>query len=780
MQPFAAIVLIFTLVVPYLSFGADQAGSNQAALVGYSPSAGQSEREWETKFRAIPDPANLREYMRHLSARPHHVGSPYDKDNAEWILAHFKEWGLDAHIERFDVLFPTPKVRLLEMLAPTKFTAKLEEPALAVDPTSNQKSEQLPTYNVYSIDGDVTGPLVFVNYGLPEDYEKLDRLGISVKGAIVIAKYLHSWRGVKPKVAAEHGAIGCLIYSEPQDDGYTRGDVFPQGPMRNPDGVQRGSVMDFASASPGDPLTPGIGATPDAKRLPLNEAKSITKIPVLPISYGDAQPLLAALAGPMAPDKWRGSLPIPYHVGPGPAQVHLKVAFNWDIKPVYDVIAKIPGSVAPDEWIIRGNHHDAWVNGAEDPISGQVSLLEEARALGLLLKQGWKPRRTIIYTAWDGEEPMLLGSTEWVETHADELRQHAAVYINSDSNSRGVLNMGGSHSLEQFINGVARDIEDPEAKMPENKTSGNKMSVWQRAQLSKIAKAKSADDPNDDPKESRKELRQRTDLRIDALGSGTDYTAFLDHLGIATLDLGYADEDEGGIYHSVYDDFYWYTHFSDKDFVYGRALAQTVGTSVMRLADAEVLPFDFVNLADTVEMYTKNLQKLLAAKQEEIRERNRELDEGVFQATFDPRRPTVTPPREGVPPHLNFAPMQNAVDSLTRSARHYQQALSQKQASLDDDAVAAKLGAVNRELIESERRLTNADGLPRRPWYKHLLYAPGVYTGYGVKTVPGVREGIEQKRYAEAEQEIVRVSKALEDESALIDSAARELEGAAR
>jgi N-acetylated-alpha-linked acidic dipeptidase len=585
---------------------------------------------------------------------------------------------------------------------------------------------------------------------------------------------------VKPKVAAEHGAIGCLIYSEPQDDGYTRGDVFPQGPMRNPDGVQRGSVMDFASASPGDPLTPGIGATPDAKRLPLNEAKSITKIPVLPISYGDAQPLLAALAGPMAPDKWRGSLPIPYHVGPGPAQVHLKVAFNWDIKPVYDVIAKIPGSVAPDEWIIRGNHHDAWVNGAEDPISGQVSLLEEARALGLLLKQGWKPRRTIIYTAWDGEEPMLLGSTEWVETHADELRQHAAVYINSDSNSRGVLNMGGSHSLEQFINGVARDIEDPEAKMPENKTSGNKMSVWQRAQLSKIAKAKSADDPNDDPKESRKELRQRTDLRIDALGSGTDYTAFLDHLGIATLDLGYADEDEGGIYHSVYDDFYWYTHFSDKDFVYGRALAQTVGTSVMRLADAEVLPFDFVNLADTVEMYTKNLQKLLAAKQEEIRERNRELDEGVFQATFDPRRPTVTPPREGVPPHLNFAPMQNAVDSLTRSARHYQQALSQKQASLDDDAVAAKLGAVNRELIESERRLTNADGLPRRPWYKHLLYAPGVYTGYGVKTVPGVREGIEQKRYAEAEQEIVRVSKALEDESALIDSAARELEGAAR
>jgi N-acetylated-alpha-linked acidic dipeptidase len=690
------------------------------------------------------------------------VGSPYDKDNAEWILAHFKEWGLDAHIEQFDVLFPTPKVRVLEMVAPTKFTAKLEEPALAVDPTSNQKSEQLPTYNAYSIDGDVTAPLVFVNYGLPEDYEKLDRLGISVKGAIVIAKYLHSWRGIKPKVAAEHGAIGCLIYSEPQDDGYTRDNVFPVGPMRPPDGVQRGSVMDFPSNSPGDPLTPGVGATPAAKRLELKDAKSITKIPVLPISYGDAQPLLAALAGPMAPEEWRGTLPIPYHVGPGPAQVHLKVAFNWDIKPVYDVIAKIPGSVAPDEWIIRGNHHDAWVNGAEDPISAQVSLLEEARALSLLLKQGWKPRRTIIYCAWDGEEPMLLGSTEWVETHADELREHAAVYINSDGNDRGILNVNGSHSLEQFANGVARDIEDPESKM----------TVWQRAQLHAIADAKSADD--------RKEIRQRADLRIGALGSGTDFTGFIDHLGIATLDFAYGGEDDGGIYHSIYDDFYWYTHFSDTDFVYGRALAQTIGTSVMRLADAEVLPFDFVDFADTVEMYTKNLQKLLADKQDEIRERNQEIDEGMFKATFDPRHPTIAPAREEVPPHLNFAPMQNAVDAVTRSAKHYQLALSQKQADLGGEAIAAKLGVLNHALIESERRLTNADGLPRRPWYKHLLYAPGVYSGYGAKTVPGVREGIELKHYAEADAEIVRVGRALEDEAALIESAAQQLEQAGR
>jgi N-acetylated-alpha-linked acidic dipeptidase len=749
MRRLAALVLVLTLLAPNFLYAA-----NETALSGFSPQSSQEERDWETKFKAVPDPANLREYMRRLSARPHHVGSPYDKDNAEWILARFKEWGLDANIETFNVLFPTPKVRLLEMTEPTKFTAKLEEPAIAADPTSNQKAEQLPTYNAYSPDGDVTAPLVFVNYGLPEDYEQLDRLGVSVKGAIVIAKYYHSWRGVKPKVAAEHGAIGCLIYSEPRDDGYSVDEVFPQGPMRNPNGVQRGSVMDFASANPGDPLTPGYVDSPEHPRTSLKEAKSIAKIPTLPISYGDAQPLLAALKGPMAPESWRGSLPISYHVGPGPAKVHLKLEFNWDIKPVYDVIAKIPGNVAPDEWIIRGNHHDAWVNGAEDPVSGQAPLLEEARALSTLLKQGWKPKRTIIYCAWDGEEPMLLGSTEWAEAHADELRQHAAVYINSDGNDRGLLAMGGSHSLEQFINGLAKDIEDPEVKM----------SVWQRAKLSRIAEASTED---------RKEIRDRADLRINALGSGTDFTAFLDHLGIATLDLAYEGETDQGIYHSIYDDFYWYTHFSDTDFVYGRALAQTVGTTVMRLADADVLPFDFVDFADTLQKYTNELQKLLTEKQTNIRERNQELDEGVFKATSDPRHPTVAPEREDVPPHLNFAPMQNAVDALAKSAEHYRKAWAAKGTGLSPD----QMNQLNRELIGSERKLTNEDGLPRRPWYKHLIYAPGIYSGYDVKTVPSVREAIEQKHYAEADQEIGRVAKALQDEADLIESATHVIEG---
>ena len=460
------------------------ARADQELLQGFRPENSAAERQWERTFRGLPSPDNQREYMRRLSARPHHVGSAYDKDNADWILSKFKEWGWDAHIETFDVLFPTPKERLLEMVEPTHFTAKLQEPPVAGDPTSAQQNEQLPSYNAYSTDGDVTAPLVFVNYGLPEDYEQLDRLGVSVKGAIVIVKYGGSWRGIKPKVAAEHGAVGCLIYSDPANDGYSVDDVFPQGPMRPADGVQRGSVADFPSSSPGDPLTPGVGATPDAKRIAIKDAAGITKIPVLPISYGDAQPLLAALTGPMAPEEWRGALPIPYHVGPGAAKVHLKVSFNWDIKPIYDVIAKIPGSEQPDAWVIRGNHHDAWVNGAADPLSGQVALLEEARSLGELLKQGWRPKRTIIYCAWDGEEPMLLGSTEWAEEHDKELQQHAVAYINSDGHGRGYLQMSGSHTLEHFVNGVARDIQDPETKL----------TVWQRLHLREIARAKTADD----------------------------------------------------------------------------------------------------------------------------------------------------------------------------------------------------------------------------------------------------------------------------------------------
>jgi N-acetylated-alpha-linked acidic dipeptidase len=728
-------------------------------LTGFTVESARAEREWETRFKALPNPDSLRSYMRLLSARPHHVGSPYDKANAEWLQARLASWGWDAKLERFDVLFPTPRTRVVELVAPTRFRTKLEEPAVAGDPTTSQRAEQLPSYNAYSADGDVTAPLVYVNYGVPADYERLGRLGVSVKGAIVIARYGGSWRGIKPKVAAENGAVGCLIYSDPKDDGYWVTDVFPAGPARPRDGVQRGSVADMP-VHPGDPLTPGIGAVPGAPRLPLDSATTLTRIPVLPISYGDAQPLLAALRGPVAPAEWRGALPITYHVGAGPARVHLVVKSNWDTKPIYDVIARIPGAEAPDEWVVRGNHYDAWVNGAVDPISGQISLLEEARALGELRKQGWKPRRTIVYAAWDGEEPGLLGSTEWVETHAEELDRHAVAYLNSDVSIRGFLGAGGSHSLEAFINDVARDITDPETGL----------SVWKRAQLHQIGRG---------TPDERREARERPELRIEALGSGSDYTPFLQHGGIAALNLAFQDDavapsGYAGVYHSIYDDFTWATRFGDTSFVYGRALSQLVGTAVMRLASAEVVPYRFGGLADNVGKYAGEVKKLLADRQEQVRERNRELAESVFVALRDPRAPEAPPSAADVPPFLNFAPLDNGVSVLELSARHYDELLA-KRTGAGGAADVAALADLNAKLIRTERALTLPDGLPGRPWFRHLIYAPGFYTGYGVKTLPGVREAIEQSRWDEANEQIGRLGTVLEAEAKAIDAAAAAL-----
>ena len=710
------------------------------------------EAVWEQRFKTIPDPQRMRANMERLSARPHHVGSPYDKENAEWILAQYKQWGWDAHIEEFQVLFPTPKLRTLEMVEPTKFTAKLEEPAFSVDPTSKQKDEQLPTYNAFSPDGDVTAPLVYVNYGLMSDYDELARHGVSVKGAIVIARYGQSWRGIKPKLAAEHGAIGCLIYSDPAEDGYTLQRSFPEGPMRPDEGVQRGSVLD-GPLYPGDPLTPGIGATKEAKRLKVEDAPSIAKIPVLPISYGDAQPLLAALGGPVVPANWRGALPFTYHIGPGPAKVHLKLAFNWDLKPIYDVIATMRGSEEPDLWVLRGNHHDAWVNGADDPISGQVALLEEARALGELAKQGWKPKRTVIYASWDGEEPMLLGSTEWVEQHAEELKQHAAVYINTDGNERGYLTVEGAHSLQSLMNAVAKDVDDPESKTTVFKRQQARLLV--RGTAKEQAQARSGDN-----------------LAIGALGSGSDYAGFIDHVGVAAINLSFSGEDPSGNYHSIYDDFYWYTHFSDYDFVYGKALAQTAGLSVLRMAGANILPYDFEGLSQTASQYIEEVKALLETRRKEAEDIQRNLNDGVYAAVNDPRNPTVAPPAREIPPYLNFAPLDNAANALDHAAKHYTKALA---AAKSKPLPAARLLQINQDLAQSERKLLIPQGLPRRPWMQHSLYAPGWYTGYSAKTMPGIREAIEEGRYKEAEEQAGLVAHALEEEAAWIERIAKEL-----
>jgi N-acetylated-alpha-linked acidic dipeptidase len=744
--------LAAVLVLGAASWTASVRGNN-AALLGFTPARAEDERRLEARFDALLSAGELREWMRRLSARPHELGSAYGRENAEFLAAQFRSWGYETFIDEYSVLFPTPTTRVLEMVAPTRFQASLAEPPLTEDPTSAQTAEQLPVYNAYSIDGDVTGELVYVNYGRPEDYEQLDRLGVSVKGRIAIARYGASWRGIKPKVAAEHGAVGCIIYSDPRDDGYFEGDVYPKGAFRNERGAQRGSVADMP-LYPGDPLTPGVGATADAKRLAVKEAPTLTKIPVLPISYGDARPLLAALAGPVAPEAWRGALPITYHVGPGPAKVHLKLAFDWKQVPARDVIARLPGAERADEWIIRGNHHDAWVNGASDPISGLVALMAEAKAVGELHRGGWSPKRTVVYAAWDGEEPGLIGSTEWAEAHAELLSRSAAVYINSDTNGRGFLQMAGSHSLEKFLNEVARDVPDPQRGV----------SVFDRLRSRRIVR---------DSAEDAKEARERADLRIAALGSGSDYTPFLQHLGVASLNIGFGGEDEGGSYHSIYDSFAHYTRFGDPDFSYGVALAKVGGRTVLRLAEADVLPFEFSNAAETVRRYVDEVAKLADDMRKDTEEQNRRLADKTLEIAADPREPFVPPPRRDPVPYVNLAPLRNAVAALDESAAAYRRAREARDASIPPEAQKE----LDRALIATERALTRGSGLPGRPWFRHQVYAPGFYTGYGVKTLPAVREALEQRQWSAAEQQAPIVAEAIKAYADAIARAAGVLAG---
>ena len=741
--PFVRTLLVLVAAVSLTA----QTIPSEKVLIGFSTDGTKAQRQLESKFDSYPNADNLRAWLKRLSARPHHVGSAYDKDNAEFMLSLYKSWGYDAQIENFDVLFPTPKTRLVEMTAPEKFALKLSEPEVKGDSTSGQQSEQLPTYNAYSVDGDVTAPLVYVNYGVPADYEELARRGIDVKGKIVLARYGGSWRGIKPKVAAEHGAIGCIIYSDPRNDGFYQGDVYPKGAWRSEDGVQRGSVMDMP-LYPGDPLTPGVGATKDAKRLAIKDAKTLTKIPVLPISYADALPLIRNLSGAVVPEAWRGALPATYHFGGSSPTVHLKLEFNWDTKTLYDVIAKMPGSERPDEWVIRGNHHDAWVNGANDPLSGQVAMLEEARSLSELAKTGWKPKRTIVYCSWDGEEEGLLGSTEWVETHAAELSQKAVVYINSDTNGRGFLGVGGSHTLEKFVNEVARDVPDPQTKL----------SVWERARAQDIV---------DGSPQARRDAMERADTRISALGSGSDFTPFLQHLGIASLNIGFGGEDNGGDYHSIYDSFDHYVRFGDPNFAYGVALAKVGGRMTLRLANADTVPFDFGNFAETIGGYVGEVTRLADSMREETKATNQVIRNGMMKAVQDPNETFVVPAPKDDVPFLNFAPLQNAMAKLNESVKNYQKASSGKQLPVQTQK------ALDQVLFKTERALTNNSGLPRRDWFKHQIYAPGFYTGYGVKTLPAIREAIEQRDWKEASEQITIVSGVIESFAAEIDKAAQ-------
>ena len=710
---------------------------NAQKIMGFNEANAKSQLDWERQFDAQLNAKNLDTWMQFLTSHPHHLGSAKGKANAEYMANLFRSWGYQTELAEYHVLFPTPKTRVLELLGSKSYKAKLEEPALKEDKTSGQKSEQLPSYNAYSADGDVTAELVFVNRGIPADYDELERMGISVKGKIVIAKYGGSWRGIKPKVAYEHGAIGCIIYSDPEDDGYTAGDVYPEGPYRPKFGVQRGSVMDMP-VYPGDPLTPGVAATKDAKRLNREDAVTLMKIPVLPISYEDALPLLQSLSGPVAPAAWRGGLPLTYHVGPSRDKVHLKLEFNWDIKTVYNVIAKLPGSELPDEWIIRGNHHDGWVNGAADPISGMVSEMEEARVIGEMVKKGYKLKRTLVYCAWDGEEQGLLGSTEWAEDHKDELRKKAVAYINTDGNSRGFIGVGGSHTLEPFFNEIADAVIDPQTGV----------SIKERRYANQMVNGDKA---------TRTRLAGNKNIKLSALGAGSDWSGFLQFLGIASLNLGFGGEGSGGEYHSVYDSYDHFTRFKDPGFQYGIALSKTAGRTMMRLANADVLPIDFNSFYKTVNDYVGELKTLLDNTRAETEQENKMINDKLFDMAKDPKKGFQSPKPKDAVPYLNFSELENKMAELKTNAEEFQKLYAN-----GTQLPAAKQKELNQILLQVERALINDKGLPRRSWYKHQVYAPGFYTGYGVKTLPGIREGIEERNWKEAQDNISVVAKTIE------------------
>jgi N-acetylated-alpha-linked acidic dipeptidase len=724
-------------------------------LEGFSSGAAAAEIRLEQRFDADLSAAELRAWMQQMSSAPNHVGSAHDKANAEFQLAKFREWGWDAAIETFSVLYPTPREVSVELIAPTHFKARLSEPPIAGDSTSTQTKDELPPYNVYGADGDVTAELIYVNQGMPDDYKELERAGLSVKGRIVLTRYGGGWRGLKPKLAYEHGAVGCLIYSDPRDDGYGAGDTYPKGGFRPPDAVQRGSVQDLTLYS-GDPLTPGVGAVPGAKRLALKDARTLLKIPVLPISYADAEPLLLALGGRVAPPSWRGGLPMTYHVGPGPAQVHMKVLSDWSQKPIYDVVAKIKGSDEPDRWIIRGNHHDGWVFGAMDPLAGQVALMAEAKSIGKLVKEGWHPRRTLVYNSWDGEEPGLLGSTEWAEQHAAELKVKAVVYVNSDTNGRGFLQAEGSHALQHFLSEVARDVKDPETGA----------SVLTRALAHRRVSAYDSGTSGDSAARS----SANGDLALGALGSGSDYTPFLQHLGINSVNLGFEGESQYGVYHSAYDSFDHYRRFVDPSFEYGVALAKVAGRIMLRAAQAELIPAREGDFAASIAGYDDELHKLADGMRAKTRELAKLQDDESYKLTTNPDFPRAPPPRVADVPYLNFAELDNAVAKLEQSALAFDKEYARLGAA-NDAAGSAERERVNSTLAILEQNLTDSHGLPGREWYQHMIYAPGLHTGYGVKTLPGIREAIEERRWDEANQYIGVVSRALNNYSARMDRA---------
>ncbi len=675
-----------------------------------------AERELERKMMAVPSPEAAENTLEFLTSAPHLAGTDGSRRVAEYLREQLKSSGWDAEIVRYWAWMPQPVEQKLEMTEPEKMVLGRQEEPIEQDPTTKD-ARALPGMNGYSPSGQTTAPVVYVNYGLPEDYEKLKEVGVEVGGKIAIARYGNSFRGVKAYVAEEHKCAGLIIYSDPADDGYVQGDPMPKGPWRPMSGIQRGSIL-YIFKYPGDPLTPGAPAEDSKASLKPQDAASLPRIPTLPISPRDAAELLSRLDGPRVPKGWQGGLPFTYHTGPGRATAHLTIKMDYGERALYDVIGKLRGET-DDEWVVAGNHHDAWVFGAVDPSSGTTSLLEAARALGSLAKQGWKPRRTIVFGFWDGEEYGLLGSTEWVEGHVAELQRKAVAYVNLDAVVSGP-NFGGgaTPSLAEIVRDVAREVKDPN-------TGKSVFEAWKEQQ--KKATPRTAITPESTPV-----AQSEAGPSLGPLGSGSDYTPFFQHAGIPSIDMAFSGEY--GVYHSIYDDFFWMKHFGDPKFLYHAAMGRIAGLVTLRLAEADVLPFDYGVYAGAIESAVKELEDSAKAK----------------QAAFD------------------FSAVRAALAGM-KSAAEKAKAAQEAGANRGD---RARLARLNRGLVETERALLAPDGLAGRPWFRHTIYAPGTYTGYAAVVLPGVREAMDKKDWETARKEMRSVEAALGRAKAKLEEAA--------
>jgi N-acetylated-alpha-linked acidic dipeptidase len=711
-----ALVLAIAFLFPStISVGAQA----DRGIAGFAPARVNAELEREQKLRAIPDAAHAESNLRHITSEPHLAGTEASHRLAEWLRDQYRSYGFDAEIVSYSVWLPQAREVKLELTAPKTITLATPEQPIAIDKDTYNENAVM-AFNAYAPSADVTAPVIYVNYGTQEDYRALEAMGISVEGKIAIARYGRCYRGIKTKLAEEHKAVGLILYSDPQDDGYFVGDMFPRGPWRPMSGIQRGSVQ-YTQIYPGDPLTPGAGATPSAKRLAPADAKNLPRIPTMPINAQDASAILGALEGPHVPRGWQGALPFTYHIGPGDAVAHMKLVMDYQQRPIYDVIAKLHGT-NDGEWVVLGNHHDAWVYGAVDPGSGTATMLETARALGELVRSGWKPRRTILMCEWDGEEPGLIGSTEWVEANRAELQAKAFAYINTDVGVAGPnFTASATPSLSGLVRDATRAVQGPNG-------GGSVYNAWLehakrgQTELSGIARTQGSSE-------------KMGEAPVDTLGAGSDFCPFLDFAGIPSIDTGFVGDY--GVYHSLYDDFYWMKTFGDPTFGYHATLARVLGTVALRLDEADVLPFDYVTYAAAIARATNDMIS---------RANQLGIQEATTQAVAD------------------------ASVRLTASAAHVAQALHRAgYASFD----AATQNRINHDLASVEQMLLAPEGLAGRPWYKHTIYAPGSYAGYAAEVLPGVNEALDRDDAATLQQEVASLAAALTRASARLDEVAQ-------